>query len=95
MRVGDRKAELVLGSRVGEIDQFQSAVGIEIDEVAIRRRIRGAREDADAPVDVATDTQKLLLEYGVDAVVAWSEPPTGMTEYQHGYEQGHAIAGGK
>jgi hypothetical protein len=35
MRVGDRKAELVLGTRVGEIDQFQSAVGIEIDEVAI------------------------------------------------------------
>ena len=70
VRVGDGQAKLVVRPRLLKTDQLQAAVGVEVDEIAVRRRIRCAGEDADAAVVVALDPEELLLEDPVDAVVA-------------------------
>src|SRR6187549_1875862 len=52
-----------------------AAVEIEVDEVAVRRAVGRAAEDHDARHRVtASRPVKLLVEYGVDAVVA-AQPP--------------------
>ena len=69
VRVGDGHAELVVRPGILKSDEFKPGIGIVVDQILVRRRIRGARKDANSSIDVVADPQKLLLEDRVDAVV--------------------------
>src|SRR5678810_1166534 len=62
MGVGDGDAELIVRPRIRETDEFKSPVGVDIDQVAVRWRVRRTCEHADAAVVVATNAENLLFE---------------------------------
>jgi hypothetical protein len=63
-------AELVLGARLAQADEFDAAIGIAVDQVSIRRTGRDAGEDSDAPIVVAADAIDFLLEHRIDAEIS-------------------------
>ena len=69
MRVRDSHAELVVRPGVLKSDELKAGIGIVVDQILVRRRIRGARKDANSSIDVVANPQKLLFEDRVDAVI--------------------------
>src|SRR5450631_1077321 len=63
-------AKFVLRPGVAQADEFDPAIGIEIDQVSIRRARRDPGEDADAAIVVMADSVDLLLENRIDAEIA-------------------------
>src|ERR1700750_3405785 len=61
VRIGDRQAQLVVRPCLLKPDELQTAVGVEIDQIAVRRRVRRAGKDADTAVVIAFNSKELLF----------------------------------
>src|SRR6478752_5758006 len=55
VRVRDGHAELVVRPSILKSNELNAAVGVVVNQILVRRRIRGASEDANSSIDVAAD----------------------------------------
>ena len=77
MGIGGCDAELVVGTSVGQPDELEATVGVDIDQIAIGRSIGPAGEYADAAVVVAADGTELARAANVREATG---DPTGHAE---------------
>src|SRR5262245_2456028 len=70
MRIGKSDAEFVVRAAVAKTDEFNTTIGIAVDQIAIRRAVGCAHEDADAAVIVLADAIKLLFEGRIKPEIA-------------------------
>src|SRR5665213_3234144 len=76
-RIAGGNSEFVVGALVVKSDPFDAGVGVEIDQVAVRRAVRGAGKNPDAAVVVLADAVQLLFENRVDPEIAGQIGGTG------------------
>ncbi|KGT75287.1 hypothetical protein MA20_32755 [Bradyrhizobium japonicum] len=73
MCVAGCNSELVVGTAVVESDEFDAGVGVAINKIAVGRRPRDTRKDANATVVAFRHTIELLLEYHPTADITGQE----------------------
>ena len=69
-RVGDRDAEFILGAAIAQSDEFDTGIGIEIDDITVRRAVGRTGKDANSTIDVLPNPIQLLFKHRINAVVA-------------------------
>src|SRR5665213_1158627 len=69
-RIAGGNAEFIVGALVAQSDPFNAGVGVEIDQIAVRRAVRGASKNPDAAIGVLADAVEFLFENRVDTEIA-------------------------
>src|SRR5438105_43304 len=70
MGIGGRNPEFVFGPMVTQSNELEARVGVEVDQVAIRRAVRGPREDTDPAIVVSPHPMEFLFEDRIDSEIA-------------------------
>ena len=69
-RIGESHAEGVVGAACDHAADIDACVRIEVDEIAVARRARDAREDADALGRIVSEAMDLLIHNAIDAAIS-------------------------
>jgi hypothetical protein len=69
-RIASGETKFIFRSTFAETDEFDPRIGINVDDVAVRRAVGCPREDSYSPIVIMADPIYLLLEHGIDAEIA-------------------------